>query len=792
MPLYSSPTSATDLHRRIGKYGLMLIGVCCGWQLGYGQATFAAYGQSLGVYPDGTTNTVLDGGANCYADCTITGSSLQGNSLFHSFREFSIPDGVTVTFEAGSAANIFTRVSGEYASTLNGTLAVTGNADLFLLNPQGIIFGPDAALALPGSFFASTAQSVLFPNGKQFGTADMSTPLLTVSTPTGLQFGSTAHPIVNRSQVGFNILPNQDVQPAGLQVQPGKTLALLGGQVLLEGGHLTANGGRVELGGVGPNSKVSLTSRRAFGYEQATTFRDVQLTQGSHVDVTGSSSEVFVRSRNFYMTEASSITNYVTGAALPGKISLVSEDAVELGGRSIIFSPHFLSTVTEGSQLEVFSRRFALRGGSTLAGIAWGALGAGANVVINAEDSVELTGASLETPNYITASSIGNGAGGDIEINTRRLLVSDGSQVESVTGGSGQGGDITIRARDRVDVVGRAPTSTAPVSRRILEILRLQFASTAVGPSVSRIVATSGLEEVDSSRVTGPGGSLTISTGTLSVSDGAQVSVGSFNSGDSGDLALSARSVQLDTGAQITAAALASGNGGDIRLNDLEALVLRRGSTVSTSTAIGEGIGDGGNISIDADFVIGLEDADIVAQSTQGRGGNININTLGLYGIAPRMAIAGNGTSDIDASSQFGISGTTAVNQAVTVPTVTPTILAIQALDESTTVTQRCGASGNRFVVTARGGIPMTPTGAIEIHDAVVDLGDAGGDSRVDKLAPGSPVDEVLFRPQAAAANVNKWTEARDWQTDAAGQIVLTAQPSRSASAPFSSAHCSS
>lgn len=761
------------------RYSQLMLGLWCGWRLVCSQ-TMPAYGQTLGVYTDDTTQTILEGSADCSNDCTITGSSLLGDGLFHSFREFSIPENTTVTFADGGAANIFARVSGEHVSTLNGTLAVSGNADLFLLNPQGIIFGPDAALEIPGSFLASSAQSILFANDTRFGTADPSVPLLSVSTPIGLQFGSQAHPIVNRSQSSLNGALNQDLQPAGLRVLPGKALALLGGDVFLEGGNLTANGGRVSLGSVGANSTVALLPEFAFGYEQVSTFGDVLLTHGAQIDVSGSGGDVSVHSHNLYMADSSSITNYVLGLALPGTISLIAEDAIELNNSGIVF-PHYFSVLKEGSQLDIVANRFALRNGSIVLGVALGAFGGGAQITISAADSIELTGANPTTPNYITASSIaGDGAGGDIVVNTRRLLVADGSQLESVTGGAGQGGDITINASERVDVVGKAPTSTASAAERVLLALGLQFDSTAMGqPSVSRIVATSGVEEVDSSGVTGPGGALTIRTDTLSIAEGAQVSVGSFSSADSGDLLLNARAVRLDTGAQISAATTAAGDGGNIRLSGLKTLVLRRGSTISTSAATGDELGDGGNISIDADFVVALplEDSDIIANSTQGRGGNIDISTLGLYGIAPRRALSGNGTSDIDASSEFGISGTTAVNRTVTTPALSETALATQTLNVSTAVTQRCGASGNRFVVSARGGIPLTPTDAMEAHSVMVDLGAEGVDDNDVNLSAG---ERLFVSPDVTGDRT--LAEANGWQTDADGQVVLMAQRSHSES----------
>jgi len=114
------------------------------------------------------------------------------------------------------------------------------------------VFGPNAALNIGGSFLATTANSINFADGSKFSaTATQTTPLLTVSIPVGLQFGATANPIRNRSRTPASAT-NIFNRPVGLQVQSGKTLALVGGDLTLEGGTLTAPGGQIVLASVGP------------------------------------------------------------------------------------------------------------------------------------------------------------------------------------------------------------------------------------------------------------------------------------------------------------------------------------------------------------------------------------------------------------------------------------------------------------------------------------------------------------------------------------------------------------
>lgn len=123
----------------------------------------------------------------------IDGGATRGANLFHSFSEFNVGDGGRVYFtNPAGIQNILTRVTGTNASNILGTLGVNGNANLFLINPNGIIFGQNARLDIPGSFVASTASAVNFGNGNQFSATNHRAPaLLTINVPTGAQFGDT-------------------------------------------------------------------------------------------------------------------------------------------------------------------------------------------------------------------------------------------------------------------------------------------------------------------------------------------------------------------------------------------------------------------------------------------------------------------------------------------------------------------------------------------------------------------------------------------------------------------------
>ena len=165
----------------------------------------------------------------------VEGGAVRGNNLFHSFQEFNIKAGRGAYFtNPATIKNIFSRVTGVNPSEIFGTLGVLGNANLFFINPNGIIFGENASLDLRGSFVGTTADSIVFPDGKEFSATNPGLPpLLTVNVqqPIGLKFEGESGIITNA---------------ADLAVAARKNLSLSGSEVSTTG-NLTAPGGRVEV-----------------------------------------------------------------------------------------------------------------------------------------------------------------------------------------------------------------------------------------------------------------------------------------------------------------------------------------------------------------------------------------------------------------------------------------------------------------------------------------------------------------------------------------------------------------
>ncbi|MBC1218781.1 filamentous hemagglutinin N-terminal domain-containing protein [Nostoc sp. UCD121] len=179
----------------------------------------------------------------------IDGGAIRGSGLFHSFQEFNVREGRGAYFSNPAGIdNIFGRVIGSNASNIDGRIGVLGNANLFLLNPNGILFGPNASLDIPGSFLGSTANNLKFGDGKEFSaTNPTAPPLLSVSVPLGVQF--------NQGQ------PSAIANFGNLSV--GQNLSLFGGTVVSTG-QLSAPKGQIAVAAVPDDSMVNLNASGQF------------------------------------------------------------------------------------------------------------------------------------------------------------------------------------------------------------------------------------------------------------------------------------------------------------------------------------------------------------------------------------------------------------------------------------------------------------------------------------------------------------------------------------------------
>ena len=759
-----------------------------------------AFAQSQ-IVPDSTlgaeSSTVTPGTSDPTID-NIQGGAIRGTNLFHSFQEFNVGEGRAAYFLSPNAniQNILARVTGGNPSEILGTLGTRGgfSPNLFLINPNGIIFGQNARLDVGGSFVASTASSLKFANGIDFSaTEPETTPLLTVSVPIGLQFGDRVERIVNQSYTDVNL--------AGLQVKPEKTLALVGGEVRLDGGNLTAESGRIELGSVAGSSLVSLCPTAqgwALGYEGVQNFRDIQLSQEAFVEASGEGGgTIQVQGRRVELTDASVIQASTTGSLSGGTFTVNASDSLELSGSVTTeggVNISGLRTRTEASgsagNLSITTKKLILQDGAEIT-TATSSTGKGGDIQINATESVKLSGVAPDGfSSGLFANTRGEGNGGNLTVDTGNLQVTDGAVVSARTISKGNAGNITLKANTVEAVRGgqilaatQASGNAGNINLNVINSVTLSgndptFFDRAerlaqLDLNVNNISPNSGLFANTTQESTGNGGNVTLKTGQLNVSDEAEVAVSSQGSGNAGNLQVQANSIRLEDRGKLTAAIGETGQGGgNITLQDLDLLLLRGNSEISTNA---QGVGNGGNINIDTDLLAATENSNITANAVEGRGGKIRIAIQGLF-LSP--------DSKITASSDRGINGIVEINRPDIDPTAELVTLPAQIVDVSGLVAQGCGAGGgniatgtSEFVNAGRGGLPPTPAEATRSDTTLADLG------RSDRIEGNRA--SVDIPSNSIATESAPLVEASGWVTNSNGEVILTAASSFTTDVPW-------
>ncbi|WP_246162709.1 filamentous hemagglutinin N-terminal domain-containing protein [Brasilonema sennae] len=547
----------------------------------------------------------------------IDGGATRGANLFHSFQQFNINAGRGAYFSnPAGIANILTRVTGGNISNIQGVLGVLGNANLFLINPNGIIFGPNARLDMGGSFLGSTANSLIFKNGFEFSaTNPQAPPLLTITAPVGLSYRENFKNITNQSRAVDN-----SNTPVGLTVPEGNFLTLVGGNVNLDGGRLTALGGRVELGGLSAAGTVGLNSDGSLSFPVGVQRGDVSLTNEARVDVTsGGGGSIGVNARNLDISGGSILQGGIaeglgTVGSQAGDITLNATGDIKVVGSGDVGSGVFNNVQSNatgnGGNINITAGSFSLSDGAQVLARNDGGRGDAGKVTINASDTVTvkaLQGNQQPTiASDVTGGGVGNG--NDINIKARSVVLdNDAIIAASILNGKGdngeplQAGNVNIIAANQVFLNNRSRVYSEVGSNSVGNggIINITAPSVSLDNNASLITRIQGGGQ-------GRAGDIKITTGTLSVKGGAGIFAYTSGQGNAGNVSIQASAaVELVNNAYIfsTVEAGGVGNGGDI---DIKAATLSLKDGAQLLTAVRQasgtqpaGRGNAGNVTVD-------------------------------------------------------------------------------------------------------------------------------------------------------------------------------------------------
>ena len=571
----------------------------------------------------------------------IKGGTVEGNNLFHSFEQFSVLNGQTAFFDNGSAiANIISRITGSSISEIDGLIRANGTANLFLLNPNGIIFGPNATLDIGGSFVGSTANSLKFADGSEFSAVNpQQPPLLTVSIPVGLQYGSNSGNIIVEG-VGNNLVLNRDFsidrsnRPNGLRVADGETLALIGKDIAISGGNLTTAEGNIELLAVNNGLVSIIDANEQLQIEtgqESLTYGNIELSQAASVDASGNSGgDIQLQGQNISVQDGSVILTDTLGNGSGGNVDVRAIESFEVAGISAL-SPIFSSILADvapgatgnGGNIVIETDGLQVKDGGQISSGTFGVGNAG-TLTVKTQD-IQIIGGSLFGPSGLfTPVALGaTGNGGRLTIETSSLEITDAGQISSTTSGFGNSGNILIKA-DKIYVSGANEFAPSNIVATVFKI-----------PGIPEDIATF------LGASAGKGGNLSIETGTLQVTDGAQIAVSTSGTGSAGNITIKAENVELSgfsrgaSSGLFANAIMESGNGGNINLTS-DRLTITDGATINvgnfaSNPKIPPGTGTAGNITINSG-TIQLDSSSseafssITASTNSQAGGNITLN----------------------------------------------------------------------------------------------------------------------------------------------------------------------
>ncbi|NJO64463.1 MAG: filamentous hemagglutinin N-terminal domain-containing protein [Richelia sp. RM2_1_2] len=497
----------------------------------------------------------------------------RGQNLFHSFREFNIGENRGAYFFVfdPSIQNILARVTGSNRSDILGILGTRqvidgnlfrSNANLFVMNPNGIIFGGNARLDVGASFMATTANGVQFGERGSFNASGNQPSQVLTINPSAFFFNQiNAAPIVNQS-ISTNFIDPSFID--GLSVNDGRSLLLLGGSVNLDGGALGAYDGRIELGGLAGIGTVGLNvdgNNLDLNFPTDVAKADISFSKGSSVNTSGiGGGEIQIHGNNVSLSGNSNILSNTFGNQNGKGIFIEAKQLVLNDSR--IFTR--TDTSANSGDIRINSQSLNLQNGALVSTNTAGEGKAG-NLTVTARDSIDITGVNAllsnpVLPSLLLSFTIGSGAAGDIRIvDTGRINIEDGGQILATTGGQGSAGNIDITA-DNIQLVGTSANQ--------------QFRSAIVSESTGNFASANS-------------GDITLTTRLLNVRDGAGISTTSSSQGKAGNLTVKAsESLKINgTGVQnnevvssaLSTQALSFGAAGNITIFDTKLIEIKDG-----------------------------------------------------------------------------------------------------------------------------------------------------------------------------------------------------------------------
>jgi filamentous hemagglutinin family protein len=522
----------------------------------------------------------------------------RGPNLFHSFSRLDVQPGETAQFSSGQTGvtNVLARVTGGQASSINGTLQCTiPDANFYLINPAGVVFGPTAQLDVGGSFAVTTADVIKLADGGRFDAATPANSVLTSAAPAAFGFLSSSPKALTIQGV-----EGDPDAVCTLSVAPGRSLSFVGGGVELVNAVLVAPAGRLDVVSVGSPGEVKLPAAGATTPMQLSGFQslgDVTVVDFSSLDVTegigqdervfGTAGSINVHGRDVFIGGVSALQAVTAdadggGITVEGAAVTIAEEAALITGTAgagrggaIRVTAGELVLLYDGGQISAFTE----------------AAGPGGSVEVTAP-AVEVDGTDALIETGIFANAFGAGPGGDLSVTAaEEVAVFATGQISTTTFGPGRGGRVSVSAPAvTLDGAGSEQFTGIKGNAEIDETLPVTTTGAAGGAAVRagrlEILAGAGVTSSSIGEGAGPAAMVHVRADQLLI-DAQEFEVGTGINSTSGALVIDPPSPGNPEGAERVLNGGPGGtvfvDAGSLRLKNPGALI--RANTFGTSEA---------------------------------------------------------------------------------------------------------------------------------------------------------------------------------------------------------------
>jgi filamentous hemagglutinin family protein len=589
-----------------------------------------------------------------------------GTNLYHSFDKFNVNTGESATFTGPlDINNVFGRVTGG-ESFIDGQISSDmPNADIYLINPRGIMFGQNASLNVPGSFYASSADQIILKDGTTFSATNPQNdpPIL------------SAEPF---SAFGFldDDTPPAPISIRGSQIQAGKTFALVGGEIAIENANISGGQG-IEIESAAPitvtnstitaqgegriffrsgqlvvmnNSSIEVKSESAGGRIEVDA-TDIELTDSIiRLNPIGGSDAgsilIGMGHLNSLNLTNSKILGMTFGSRKGGDVQIKAENSITFSDNSQLNVSSYASG--DAGSVDIDTGSLSLTNSSKILARTEGP-GKGGDIQIKAANGI-----TLEDESFLSVSTfgeeIGSGDGGSLAIETGSLSLTNSSFIGANTEGTGKGGDIQIKAANGITLEDDSFLSVSTFGE---EIGSGDAGSVEIDTGSLSLTNSSGIETVTEG--TGKAGEIQIkAANSITLEDESLLSVNTYGeeigSGDAGSVEIDTGSLSLTNSSKIYATTNGTGNAGEIQIKAANSLTLEDESLLSVST-YGEEIGSGDAGSVDIETgSLSLTNSNIFARTKgTGKGGEIQIKAANSLTLEEESGLFVNTESSGDA-----------------------------------------------------------------------------------------------------------------------------------------------